>query len=114
MWVWIGKTGKEQPPGDDAVGEDETTTGKGSNNKDKGVAVISSNSDIVSGPDSDSDYEGKFSSLWFYTRWMFSIYGILCGLVARFWIYASLHPVFWSKRMFLEMLEYLTWGNFKS
>lgn len=63
--MWIGKAGKEQQPGDDAVGGDETTTGKGSNNKDKGVDVISSDSDIVSGPDSDSDFEGKFSTLWF-------------------------------------------------
>lgn len=63
--MWIGKAGKEQQPGDDAVGGDETTTGKGSNNKDKGVAVTSSDSDIVSGPDSDYDFEGKFSTLWF-------------------------------------------------
>ncbi|RZB76644.1 ATP-dependent helicase rhp16 isoform B [Glycine soja] len=52
-------SGKEQQPGDDAVGGDETTTGKGSNNKDKGVAVTSSDSDIVSGPDSDYDFEDE-------------------------------------------------------
>lgn len=38
--------------------EDETK-GQSSNNKDKGVSVMSSDSDVVSGSDSDSDYEGK-------------------------------------------------------
>jgi len=54
----MGKTGNEQQPKDDAVEEDETK-GQCSNNKDKGVSVMYSDSDMVSGSDSGSDYEGK-------------------------------------------------------
>jgi len=62
-----GKTGNE--PKDDAVAEDETKS-RCSNNKDKGVCVMSSDSDIVSGSDSGSDYEGKL----FYTMVLVSVY----------------------------------------
>lgn len=54
----MGKTGNEQQPKDDTVVEDETK-GRSNNNKDKGVSVMLSDSDVVSGSDSDSDYEGK-------------------------------------------------------
>ncbi|RDX84596.1 Helicase-like transcription factor CHR27, partial [Mucuna pruriens] len=51
-------TDQEQQPRDDAVREDETN-GQCSNNKDKGVSSISSDSDTVSGSDSGSDYEDE-------------------------------------------------------
>ncbi|XP_029131055.1 DNA repair protein RAD16 isoform X1 [Cajanus cajan] len=50
--------GKEEQPEDDAVVKDETNGGCG-NNKDKGVSVVSSDSDIVSDPDSGSDFEDE-------------------------------------------------------
>ncbi|XP_017425532.1 ATP-dependent helicase rhp16 isoform X2 [Vigna angularis] len=51
-------SGNEQQPKDDTVVEDETK-GQSSNNKDKGVSVMLSDSDVVSGSDSDSDYEDE-------------------------------------------------------
>ncbi|TKY48732.1 ATP-dependent helicase rhp16 [Spatholobus suberectus] len=51
-------SGKEQQPRDDAVGEDEAN-GQCGNNKDKGVSAVSTDSDLVSDPDSGSDYEDE-------------------------------------------------------
>ncbi|KAL2331847.1 hypothetical protein Fmac_019428 [Flemingia macrophylla] len=51
-------SGKEEQPRDDAV-EEDGTNGRCGNNKDKGVAVLSSDSDVVSDPDSGSDFEDE-------------------------------------------------------